>query len=224
MTHEINFDGLVGPTHNYAALAVGNLASAAHGMTVSNPKEAALQGLAKMKFMMDLGVKQGILPPHERPYVPALRRLGFAGSDAEIVEKSQKEAPLLLRACSSASAMWAANAAVVSPSADTADGKVHFTAANLAMQLHRSIEAEFTSRVLERLFADQAHFEHHEPLSCNMQLSDEGAANHMRLAASHGENGIEIFVYGRKALAPGALPAKFPGRQTFEASDAVARL
>jgi len=224
MTHEINFDGLVGPTHNYAALAVGNLASAAHGMTVSNPKEAALQGLAKMKFMMDLGVKQGVLPPHERPFVPALRNLGFSGNDAEIVERAQQDAPLLLRACSSASAMWAANSAVVSPSSDTADGKVHFTAANMATQLHRAIEAEFTSRVLQRFFADQGYFAHHEPLYCNMQLSDEGAANHMRLAASHGESGIEIFVYGKKALAPGVLPAKFPARQTFEASDAIARL
>ena len=224
MTHEINFDGLVGPTHNYAALAVGNLASAAHGMSVSNPKEAALQGLAKMKFMMDLGLKQGVLPPHERPYVPALRNLGFAGSDGEVVEKAQREAPLKLRACSSAAAMWAANAAVVSPSSDTADGRVHFTAANMATQLHRSIEAEFTSRVLERLFADQGYFAHHEPLYCNMQLSDEGAANHMRLAESHGESGIEVFVYGRKALAPGKTPAKFPARQTFEASDAIARL
>src|SRR5258706_6289428 len=181
MPYEISFDGLVGPTHNYAALAVGNLASAAHGMTVSNPKEAALQGLAKMKFMMDLGLKQGVLPPHERPYVPALRRLGFGGSDGEVVEKAQREAPLLLRACSSASAMWAANAAVGSPSSDTADWKVHFTSANLAMQLHRSIEAEFTSRVLREFFADEGHFSHHEPLPWHMQLRDEGAANAMRL-------------------------------------------
>src|SRR5215210_1373531 len=106
-THEVNFDGLVGPTHNYAALAVGNLASAAHGLTVSNPKEAALQGLAKMKFMMDLGLKQGILPPHERPDVPTLRRLGFGGKDEEVLERAQRE-PLILRACCSASSMWAA--------------------------------------------------------------------------------------------------------------------
>jgi succinylarginine dihydrolase len=177
-----------------------------------------------MKFMMDLGVRQGVLPPHERPFVPALRRLGFGGSDGEIVAKAQAEAPLLLRACSSASAMWAANAAVVSPGSDTADGRVHFTSANLAMQLHRSIEAEFTSRVLRAFFPDPKYFAHHEPLYCNMQLSDEGAANHMRLAGSHGENGIEIFVYGRKALAPGAMPGKFPARQSFEASDAIARL
>src|ERR1051326_8884885 len=173
MTHEINFDGLVGPTHNYAALAVGNLASAAHGMTVSNPKEAALQGLAKMKFMMDLGVKQGILPPHERPFIPALRTLGFAGRESEIVEKAQKEAPLLLRACSSASAMWAANAAVVSPSADTADGRVHFTSANLAMQLHRSIEAEFTSRILKTFFPDPKYFALPEPFLRKTQSCDE---------------------------------------------------
>ena len=108
MTHEVNFDGLVGPTHNYAALAVGNLASQASGLTVSNPREAALQGLAKMKFMMDLGLKQGVLAPQERPHVPTLRHMGFGGKDEEILARAQKEAPLVLRACCSASAMWAA--------------------------------------------------------------------------------------------------------------------
>src|SRR5215208_310588 len=106
-SYEINFDGLVGPTHNYAALAVGNLASAAHGMTVSNPKDAALQGLAKMKFMMDLGVKQGVLPPHERPHIPALRRLGFEGTDGEMLEQAATYDPVLLASVSSSSAMWA---------------------------------------------------------------------------------------------------------------------
>src|SRR5215212_9596130 len=185
--YEVNFDGLVGPTHNYGALAVGNLASAAHGLTVSNPREAAIQGLAKMKFMMDMGLRQGVLPPHERPHVPTLRRLGFAGSGREIVERAQRESPLLLRACSSASAMWAANAATISPSSDAADGKVHFTAANLASQLHRSIETTFTARVLQTLFASDAFFVHHEPVPCNAQSGDEGAANSMRLAGSHGE-------------------------------------
>src|SRR5947207_10628016 len=98
MTHEVNFDGLVGPTHNYAALAVGNLASAASGLTVSNPREAALQGLAKMKFMMDMGLKQGVLAPQERPNIWALRGLGFIGKDEEILGRAQKEAPLVLRA------------------------------------------------------------------------------------------------------------------------------
>src|SRR5213595_353098 len=134
MTHEVNFDGLVGPTHNYAALAVGNLASAASGLTISNPREAALQGLAKMKFMMDMGLKQGVIVPQERPDICALRGMGFIGKDEEILARAQKEAPLVLRACCSSSSMWAANAATVSPSADCEDGRVHFTAANLATQ------------------------------------------------------------------------------------------
>jgi succinylarginine dihydrolase len=191
---------------------------------VSNPREAALQGLAKMKFMMDLGVKQGILPPQERPNVPALRRLGFGGTDVEVLERAQRDAPLLLRACSSSSSMWAANAATVSPSSDCGDGKVHFTAANLAVQLHRSLETETTARVLERIFPDAKYFVHHQPVPCNMQTSDEGAANHMRLAANHGEAGIEVFVYGRSALSPGSASSRFLARQAREASEAVARL
>src|SRR5882762_8903022 len=194
MTHEVNFDGLVGPTHNYGALAVGNLASAASGLTVSNPREAALQGLAKMKFMMDMGLKQGVLVPQERPHLPTLRAMGFGGNDQDVLGKAQKDAPLVLRACCSASAMWAANAATVSPSADSEDGRVHFTAANLATQFHRSLEGPFTSRLLQKLFPNLNHFAHHEPIPCNTQTCDEGAANHMRLAPSHGEKGMEVFV------------------------------
>src|SRR4026208_1756358 len=77
--HEINFDGLVGPTHNYAGLSYGNVASMSHKRAVSNPKQAALEGLAKMKFMMDLGVKQAVLPPQMRPDLGTLRQLGFSG-------------------------------------------------------------------------------------------------------------------------------------------------
>ena len=42
---EMNFDGLVGPTHNYAGLSLGNLASTTNANATSNPKQAALQGL-----------------------------------------------------------------------------------------------------------------------------------------------------------------------------------
>jgi succinylarginine dihydrolase len=45
---EINFDGLVGPTHHYAGIAFGNTASELHAFEISNPKAAALQGLKKM--------------------------------------------------------------------------------------------------------------------------------------------------------------------------------
>src|SRR4051812_44468728 len=103
--HEVNFDGLVGPTHNYAGLSYGNLASLKHKLSISHPRQAALEGLAKMKFLMDLGLRQAILPPQERPYLPMLRQLGFTGTDAHILEAASKDAPTLLAACSSASSM-----------------------------------------------------------------------------------------------------------------------
>src|SRR4029077_17550967 len=127
------------------------------------------------------GLKQAVLPPHERPHIPTLQRLGFAGSDAEILRAVAKQDPILLAAVSSASSMWAANAATVSPSADTADRKVHFTPANLISQFHRSIEPPATSRILNAIFPDPSAFVHHEPLPAAPYLADEGAANHTRL-------------------------------------------
>lgn len=221
---EVNFDGIVGPTHNYAGLSYGNLASQKHGLTVSNPKEAALQGLAKMKFLVDLGLKQAVLPPQERPNLAVLRRLGFAGSDAAIIERAWREEPRLLAAAYSASSMWAANAATVSPSADTADGRVHFTPANLLTQLHRSIEAPQTAAILKEVFRDESAFAHHDPLPASGWLADEGAANHARLCDAYDAPGIEIFVYGRVATKSADGPSNFPARQTLESSTALARL
>jgi succinylarginine dihydrolase len=220
-TVQVNFDGIVGPTHNYAGLSVGNLASQRHGNRQSNPKQAALQGLAKMKFLADLGVRQAVLPPQDRPDVAALRRLGFCGSDAEVLGRAGRECPLLLAACGSASAMWAANVATVSPSADCADGRVHFTAANLATQFHRSLESAATATALKSIFRDENIFAHHPPLPAGAAFADEGAANHMRLTAE--EKGLEIFVYGRGASDERSL-TRFPARQTREASEALARL
>ncbi len=197
---EVNFDGLVGPTHNYAGLAYGNVASMKHALTPANPRAAVLEGLEKMKLLMDLGVAQGVFPPHERPHMESLRRLGFTGSDSRILAQAAKEAPALLAACYSASAMWVANAATVSPSADSSDGLVHFTPANLISLFHRSIETQFTQRVLETIFSDPTEFVHHPPLPSTDQFSDEGAANHVRLCRHHHEGGIELFVYGKKAL------------------------
>src|SRR5439155_18317288 len=115
-------------------------------------------------------------------------------------------------------AMWAANAATISPSADSADGRVHFTPANLLSTFHRSIESATTSIVLKRIFADENHFAHHEPLPFTMNFTDEGAANHTRLW-SHSEGvGVQIFTYGRDAAAP--AETKFPARQTLGASQA----
>ncbi len=216
---EVNFDGLVGPTHNYGGLAQGNLASAANEGQVSNPREAALQGLAKMRFALSLGLVQGVLPPHERPHVPTLRRMGFAGSDADVVATAARASPILLANAASASAMWTANAATVSPSADTADGRVHLSPANLSSHFHRALEAPTTKRVLRAIFADPSKFEVHDAVPFPT-FGDEGAANHCRLSASHGERGVEIFVYGRSAFAKDA--GTFRARQAMEASHIVA--
>ena len=223
--YEMNFDGLVGPTHNYGGLSYGNVASQSNSHAVSNPREAAKQGLAKMKALMEMGFKQGVLAPQERPDVAALRRLGFTGSDTEVIERAAREAmPLLVASCS-ASSMWTANACTVSPSADTADGRVHFTAANLNCKFHRSIEHPTTSRVLQAMFADEAHFAHHPALPAVAQFGDEGAANHTRFCKSYGDAGVEFFVYGRSAFDTRyPAPARYPARQTLEASQAVARL
>ncbi|WPO98887.1 N-succinylarginine dihydrolase [Pseudomonas sp. HR96] len=223
--YEVNFDGLVGPTHNYGGLSYGNVASQNNSQQGSNPREAALQGLAKMKALMELGFVQGVLAPQERPDVQALRSLGFSGTDDQVIYRAAQEAmPLLVASCS-ASSMWVANAATVSPSADTADGRVHFTAANLNCKFHRSIEHPTTSRVLAAMFADAQHFAHHAALPAVAQFGDEGAANHTRFCRGYGEAGVEFFVYGRSAFDNRyPAPQKYPARQTLEASQAVARL
>ncbi len=224
-SYEVNFDGLVGPTHNYGGLSYGNVASQSNSQQGSNPREAARQGLAKMKALMEMGFQQGVLAPQERPDVAALRSLGFTGSDAEVIQRAAKEAmPLLVASCS-ASSMWVANAATVSPSADTADGRVHFTAANLNCKYHRSIEHPTTSRVLGAMFNDDKHFAHHAALPAVAQFGDEGAANHTRFCRDYGDAGVEFFVYGRSAFdSRYPAPQKYPARQTLEASQAVARL
>lgn len=221
---EINFDGLVGPTHHYAGLSAGNLASMANRSTPANPREAALQGLAKMRFLARLGVPQAVLPPLERPSVRALRHLGFAGTDEQVLARAAAEAPALLSACSSASAMWTANACTVSPSADTADRRVHLTPANLASKLHRALEAPETAAILRAVFASPDHFVHHEPLAGGAALGDEGAANHTRFTAGGDGPGLHFFVWGQQALGRAAShPRRFPARQSHEASAAVAR-
>jgi len=220
---EANFDGLVGPTHNYAGLSFGNVASQTNEKSIANPLAAAKQGLRKMKQLAELGFLQGVLPPQERPSLRLLRELGFSGSDAAVIARAAKDAPELLAAASSASAMWTANAATVSPSADTQDGRVHFTPANLTSKLHRAIEHEATRRTLQAIFADPARFAVHEALPGTPALGDEGAANHTRFCAQYGERGVEFFVYGRSEYRRGPEPVRYPARQTFEASRAVAQ-
>jgi len=223
--YEVNFDGIVGPTHNYGGLARGNIASQRSVHTVSNPRAAAQQGLRKMKVLHDLGVPQAVLPPQDRPAVDVLRALGFEGKDHEVLRRAARQSPRLLTACASASSMWAANAATVCPSADSRDGKVHFTPANLRSHFHRQIEVPMTARMLRRIFDHSASFVHHAPLPPAELFGDEGAANHSRLCRRYDEPGLQLFVYGRQALSSDAPePLRHPARQTFEASQAVSRL
>lgn len=202
---EINFDGIIGPSHNYAGLSLGNLASANNAGEVSYPRAAALQGLAKMRHNLALGLAQGFLLPLPRPNHRFLDALGL----------DQGQDRRLLAAAWSASSMWTANAATVSPEPDTTDGRCHLTAANLVTMPHRSQEWPDTVRQLQLAFADPEHFRVHDAVPpC---FGDEGAANHMRMCASHDAPGLEIFVYGRSGGA-------FPARQHEQASRAVARL
>tara|TARA_R110000787_G_scaffold47716_6_gene115552 strand:- start:8548 stop:9867 length:1320 start_codon:yes stop_codon:yes gene_type:complete len=217
---EVNFDGLIGPSHNYGGLSDGNLASANHAGAVSNPREAALQGLEKMRKMVAVGLVQGVLPPLPRPNFDFLVSAGFSGTDAQIIESAARQAPHLLKAAYSASNMWTANAATVSPSADTKDGRLHFTTANLSTMLHRSIEHPDTTATLISLFDNEGRFAVHSALPMHPDFSDEGAANHVRLCAEHGDPGVELFVFGRLA---GENATGFPARQSRLASESIMR-
>lgn len=204
MLREINFDGIVGPSHNYAGLSLGNLAATRHAGDTAFPREAALQGVAKMRHNMRLGLAQGFFLPLPRPNQGFLADVGATG-DFD---------PALTAMAWSASSMWTANAATVSPAPDTADGRCHLTVANLVTMPHRSIEWPDTLRQLRTVFADQDHFAVHSPVPPT--FGDEGAANHMRMGASHDRPAVEIFIYGR----PGG---RFPARQHEQAFRAIAR-
>ena len=202
---EINFDGIIGPSHNYAGLSPGNIASANNAGAASQPRAAALQGIEKMRANMGLGLTQGFFMPLDRPNFTWLDGLSVDLADAE---------PHIRAAAFSASAMWAANAATVSPAADTVDNRCHLSAANLLTMAHRSHEWPGTLAQLRLAFADQSHFAVHAAVP--PPYGNEGAANHMRLCAEHGAAGLEIFVYGKSG-------GPFPARQHIESSKAVAR-
>ncbi|SFJ64641.1 N-succinylarginine dihydrolase [Planctomicrobium piriforme] len=222
---EVNFDGLVGPTHHYGGLAAGNLASQKNKQCVSHPRQAALEGLAKMKLLFDLGLKQAVLPPHPRPHLEFLRSSGLTGTDAELITQAAKTRPDLLSMAYSSAAMWTANAATVSPSMDTADGRVHLTPANLISTKHRSLEAEDTTKILRSIFRDTHSFVVYDPLPRHRLLADEGAANHTRLCKSYGKPGIELFVYGRDEEDHNApAPHRYAARQTLQACERIASL
>jgi succinylarginine dihydrolase len=223
---EINFDGLVGPTHNYAGLSIGNVASVSHKGDASNPRAAALQGLEKAWALASRGYAQAILPPHERPAISALRSWGISGkTDADVLATAARQSPALLAAATSASAMWTANACTMTPSADAADERAHFTPANLSSKLHRSLEPAFTKAVLEAVFADEERFAVHDPLAGGDGMADEGAANHTRFCPPGSTEGLHLFVFGRSALDPSIQkPHRFPARQTRESFEAIARI
>ena len=204
MLTEINFDGIIGPSHNYAGLSRGNIASASHAGDVSQPRAAALQGIDKMRHNLALGLPQGFFMPLDRPDAAWLETLGTTLEGAEDHLRAQAW---------SASSMWAANAATISPAPDSADGKCHLTVANLVTMPHRSHEWPGTLAQLRLAFADPAF---RVPPPVPAPFGDEGAANHMRLCSGHGGQGVEIFVYGVGG-------GRFPARQHLDASKAIAR-
>ena len=222
---EYNFDGLVGPSHNYAGLSTGNVASTNNAALVANPRKAALQGLAKMHALSVRGFAQAVLPPQRRPDFGWLRRIGFIGTNADVIARASREAPSLLSAAYSASAMWTANAATVSPSTDTADGRVHVTVANLNAKAHRALEHLQTLHMLRKVFPNPKFFAVHPALPSTPAFGDEGAANHGRICARHGDAGVEIFVFGRSDFDVTVVkPKRYEGRQTLEAGQAISRL
>ena len=222
---EINFDGLIGPTHNYSGLSDGNIASKKNFFSVSNPKEAALQGLKKAKILINAGLNQGLFLPHERPFISGLKKLGFSGDNETILKSAYEYSKVLLSNFSSASSMWAANAATISPSPDTKDGKVHITPANLNTMFHRSLESDFTYTQCKLIFSDTCFVVHKPALSIS-GYGDEGAANHLRISKTHEDKGFEIFVFGESGFKEEAFAeyqkTSFIKRQALEVSKSVA--
>ncbi|TWT52828.1 N-succinylarginine dihydrolase [Rubripirellula amarantea] len=219
---EVQVDRIVGPTHHFGGLGVGNLASSKHAGQISYPRAAALEGLAKMRLAVKLGAIQIVLPPQRRPNLGYLGALGFEHDVPELFAKLLSEAPHLLSAASSSSAMWTANAATVSPACDSAFSRTHVTIANLNASLHRVTES--TETLVDLQSSLPANFMIGAPLPFAVALSDEGAANHMRLCASSHVNeapsrGINLFVHGDGPLSP----QRFRPRQTLEAFQAIAR-
>ena len=216
---EINIDGMIGPTHHYGGLGVGNLASLSSQNKVSSPKKAAMEGLSKMEVLVGLGIEQYYLPPLERPNWRWLESVGFSGDRRDVLRRCFDQAPGLLSAAYSSAFMWTANAATLAPSSDTIDGKLHVVPANLCSNLHRGQEAADRRDQLRAMFSQLSNVHVHEPLPSVYALRDEGAANHMRLCSLDGQKAIHMFVYG---ASNDAQPKKFIARQTEQAARMVA--
>lgn len=199
-TYETNWDGIVGPTHHYGGLGVGNVASQAHKHAVSHPKAGALQGLAKMAKVANLGVPQFFLPPIHRPNRELLTQAGFSGTMADQIKRAFDEAPEILSATFSSAFMWTANAATVCPVMDSTDGNLHVTPANLCSNLHRQMEAHQRYQQFEHIFREVPNTQLHRPLPCSLPFRDEGAANHMRLGKGDAKPWLHVYVDGEAAL------------------------
>jgi succinylarginine dihydrolase len=211
---EIQIDRIVGPTHHFGGLGVGNVASKTNAGEVSNPAAAALQGLDKMRLVAQLGVPQLILPPQTRPASGMLQSLGFRDSQWQ---KILDESPELFSGAMSSSAMWTANAATVTPAIDNQSNQLMMTIANLTASLHRSIEPSDTEQELTKALGCASQIS--PPIAVGSALRDEGAANHMRLGTSENTPGINVFVYGDGD----PMPKEFWPRQSRAACEAIAR-
>jgi succinylarginine dihydrolase len=215
---EVNFDGIPGPTHLFSGLAKGNLASQINEGKISSPKKAALQSLEKIKTIFDLGIKAGVIPPQRRPLLGPLTIYGIDGSIEDQLEEVFETDPKLYAGLFSSSSMWTANAATVSPSPDTEDGKLHLTIANLKTNFHRSQESFKTYDIFRKSFSTPK-------ISVNSPLAglspDEGAANHLRLCEDYGEKGLEVFVFGFSNKEDLPKSKLFKARQSKEACQEI---
>lgn len=221
---QVEFNGLPGPTHNYAGLSPGNIASSDHQGSTSNPREAFLQCLEKARYIQGQGAVSAVLPPNSRPNLKFLRDLGFTGSDEEVITQAAEQAPKQFKQAMSSASMWVANAATIAPSLDTQDETLRILPANLAYNLHRQLEGTDTTAILRAVFREgiqQGIIEVLDPLPNHESLGDEGAANHMRFTPDFNSEGLHTFVYGKSATTKDQL--EFPARQTLEASQAAAR-
>jgi len=217
---QLNISELPGPTFMYSGLSADNVASLNNKHLAANPLKFALLSLQRMRLLLEEGVHQVIFPPHRRPDLQALGYCGFTGDMGHMIGSADKFSRGYLESLLAASSVWTANAATVTPSADSEDGKVHITTANLNSHFHRSIEASQTHAKLARVFADDNFFALHQALPSHNRFSDEGAANHMRFHVEGENRGLNVFVYGNDPDNPGYMQ----GRQSLWASKAICQL
>ncbi len=224
MVVELNIDAMVGPSHHFGGVGVGNVASHEHTQEPSHPRTGALEGLRKAKLVAELGVPQYVLPPLRRPLPQLLSQLGFTGDLQSQCAQARRSAPAAYSAMFSSAFMWAANAATMAPACDCADKQTHVTLANLCSSWHRWFEHSDRHIQLQRMFATIPDLPVllHEALPPLVPLRDEGAANHMRLCNAAGDIGFHVFVYGEAEHSQ--RPKLHLPRQTLAACQAIARL